>query len=275
VCFHASVTDNHALAAEAAAIWERKAAFWADFMGPDGNGLFRNLIAPAQLRLLELQAGDAVLDLCCGGGQFSRVMAANVAHVTGFDISPTFIARCKEEAAKAGLSNTEYRVVDATDEAALRALGGPFDAAACAMAIMDLPVIEPLMRGTYALLRPGGRFVFTVMHPAFWSTRTRMVEELFDEPEGERIERAIKVTAYLHVPVEKGTGVRGEPEPHFYFHRPIGWLLAACFEAGFVLDGIEEPTFAGGGEAVKAFDWAAGYTQFPPLLVCRLRKLPE
>jgi SAM-dependent methyltransferase len=266
------VTDTPPLAAEAAAIWERKAAFWADFMGPDGNGLFRNLIAPAQLRMLDLQPADAVLDLCCGGGQFSRVMAAKVGHVAGCDVSPTFVARCREEARKAGLTNAEYSVVDATDEAALRALGGPFDAAICAMAIMDLPVIEPLMRATYALLRPGGRFVFTVMHPAFWSTRTRMVEELFDEPQGERIERAIKVTAYLDVPPEKGTGVRGEPEPHFYFHRPIGALLTTCFEAGFVLDGIEEPTFEGAPEQGKAFDWATGYTQFPPLLVCRLRK---
>lgn len=266
--------DNTHLAAEAAAIWERKAAFWADFMGPDGNGLFRNLIAPGQSRLLDLQPADSALDLCCGGGQFSRLMAAQVAHVTGCDVSPTFIERCKEEAAKAGLSNTAYSVVDATDEPALRALGGPFDAAVCAMALMDLPVIEPLMRATHGLLRPGGRFVFTIMHPAFWSTRTRMVEELFDEPGGERIERAIKVTAYLHVPPEKGTGVQGEPEPHFYFHRPIGALLTTCFEAGFLLDALEEPTFEGGGEAVKAFDWAAGYTQFPPLLVCRLRKPP-
>jgi SAM-dependent methyltransferase len=269
---HPNVTETSPLAAEAAAIWERKAAFWADFMGADGNGLFRNLIVPAQLKLLALQPADEVLDLCCGAGQFSRLVAAKVARVTGCDVSPTFIARCRDEAAKAGLANTAYCVADATDDQALRALGGPFDAAVCAMALMDLPVIDPLMRATHALLRPGGRLVFTVMHPAFWSTRTRLLEEQFDEPGGERVERAIKVTAYLDVPVEKGTGVHGEPEPHFYFHRPIGALLAACFEAGFVLDGIEEPTVQGGGEPARAFDWG-NYTQFPPLLVCRLRKL--
>ena len=265
------MTERHDLIAEGADIWERKAAFWADFMGPDGNALFREVIAPAQLRLLELQAGERVLDVACGAGQFSRVMARLGASVVACDIAPTFVRRAREQAAKDGLSNIEVHLADATDEQALLALGGPFDAALCAMAIMDLPVIAPLLRATHALLRPGGRLVFTVMHPVFFSTRARLIEEQFDEPGAARTERSIKVTAYLDVPVEKGTGVRGEPEPHLYFHRPIGHLLTACFDTGFVLDGMEEPAYGGGGDGSLAFNWR-NYGQFPPVLVCRLRR---
>ena len=43
------------------------------------------------------------------------------------------------------------------------------------------------------------------------------------------------------VPPGKGTGMPGEPEPHWYFHRPLHELFGAFFQAGFVLDGLEEP----------------------------------
>lgn len=265
------MTEYPGFIGEGAAIWERKAAYWDEYMGIDGNEFHREVIAPAQLRLLELKPSEAVLDIACGGGQFARRMARMVAHVVGCDVSATFIARARAHAANAGLANAEFHVVDATDEQALVAMGGPFDAAVCTMAMMDLPVIEPMLRAVHVLLRPGGRFVFTVMHPAFFSTRARLIEEQFDVEGTPMTERAIKVTAYLNVPVEKGSGVPGEPEPHLYFHRPLSKLLSACFAAGFVLDGLEEPGFGGGGDPSLAFSWR-NYPQFPPVVVCRLRR---
>jgi SAM-dependent methyltransferase len=265
------VTERPDLSAEAAAIWEAKAGFWAEYMGPAGNEFHREVITPAELRLLALQPGERVLDLACGAGVLSRTLAKLGANVVGCDVSPTFVEHARRAAEAEGGANVSFRLADATDEAQLLALGGPFDAAVCAMAIMDIPAIEPLLRAVFALLRPGGRFVFSVMHPAFFHTRARLVEEQFDDGDGVRVERAIRVTAYLDVPVEKGTGVTGEPEPHYYFHRPLGRLLTACFAAGFVLDGMEEPAFAGPGDPDRAFDWH-NYPQFPPVLVCRLRR---
>jgi SAM-dependent methyltransferase len=62
-----------------------------------------------------------------------------------------------------------YEVVDATDEDSLLALGdlASFDAAHCAMALFDMAQIEPLFRAVAALLRPRGRFLSSVIHPAF------------------------------------------------------------------------------------------------------------
>ena len=66
-------------------------------------------------------------------------------------------------------------------------------------------------------------------------------------------------------------GMIGEPEAHYYFHRPLGQLLGACFAAGFVLDGLEEPSF--GPEETsrrRALGWG-NFRQIPPVLAARLR----
>jgi SAM-dependent methyltransferase len=72
----------------------------------------------------------------------------------------------------------EYLVVDATDEERMLALGEErFDAAVCNMALMDMPVIDPLMRALRRLLKPEGRFVFSVQHPAFNSNAVRLAPQ--------------------------------------------------------------------------------------------------
>ena len=158
--------------------WEKNAAWWDDYVGAEGNTFHRELIAPAQLRFLEVQSGERVLDIACGNGQFAREMARAGASVLAFDFSATFIERAKQHSEKEGSTSIEYRVVDATDERQLRSLGDrDFDAAVCTMALMDIPTIEPLLSTLPSLLRPGGRFVFSVMHPCFNSMGAPLLVE--------------------------------------------------------------------------------------------------
>jgi hypothetical protein len=35
----------------------------------------------------------------------------------------------------------------------------------------------------------------------------------------------------------------GQPAPAYWFHRPLSLLFNTCFQAGFALDGLEEPAF--------------------------------
>lgn len=256
---------------ESRRLWEEKAGFWDEYVGPESNEWHRVLIAPAQLRLLDLKLTDEVLEIACGNGQFAREMARHVASVTACDASPTFVERARRHTQKARMKNVDYSVVDATDEPALLAFGiGRFDAAVCTMAIMDLPAIEPMLRAVHLLLKPHGRLVFSVTHPAFNSTGTRLVEEQ-EERDGELVANyAVKVGRYLDIPVERGVAIRGEPVSHYYFHRSLSRLFGACFEAGFAVDGLEEPAFAEPAPERRSFDWR-NYGQIPPVLVVRLR----
>ncbi len=251
--------------------WEKNAAWWDEYIGAEGNTFHRELIAPAQLRVLEVQSGERVLDIACGNGQFAREMARNGGSVLAFDFSATFIERAKQHSEKEGTTSIDYRVVDATDEQQLRSLGDhEFDVAVCTMALMDIPTIEPLLATLPSVLRPGGRFVFSVMHPCFNSMGAPLLAEE-EVHEGELVAKyAVKVVSYLDVPAQRGEGIVGQPVPHVYFHRPLHELLGSCFEAGFVMDGIEEPAFSPDSKSNQSLGWR-NYSQIPPVLVVRLR----
>jgi hypothetical protein len=86
---------------------------------------------------------------------------------------------------------------------------------------------------------------------------------------------AVKVIDYLHVPPGKGAGMPGEPAPHWYFHRPLSVLLPLAFNAGLVMDGIEEPSFQPGttGTTNRALGWSR-FSNIPPVMAVRMRVLP-
>ena len=250
--------------------WNQNAAYWDERMG-EGNLFHRVLVGPATERLLQLKPGEEVLEIACGNGAFSRRMADLGARVTATDFS----AQLLEHARRRTTENTdriEYRLLDATDEVQLLALGSHhFDAAVCNMAIMDIAAIEPLLSALSQVLKTTGRFVFSIMHPCFNNPRIKLTLEEEDH-DGEIVTQyAVKVPAYTHIPPQKGLAMIGQPVPHYYFHRTLSQLFNACFQAGFVLNGLEEPTFGEEhtGKGNRWFGWA-NFTDIPPALLARL-----
>jgi hypothetical protein len=141
------------------------------------------------------------------------------------------------------------------------------------MALMDMAVIHPLVSALAELLKPGGRFVFAILHPAFNSTGTSLWLEEATSATGELVvSRGVKVLRYLEPEARQGVGIPGQPYPQYYFHRPLSVLLNVGFGVGFVLDGIEEPGFGPGDEGPSEFSWAR-FQDIPPVLVARLRLL--
>lgn len=256
-------------------IWNQNAAFWDSKMG-EGNAFQRILVSPSTERLLNLQAAELVLEIGCGNGVFARRLAQLGVHVIATDFSEKFIELAKERT-KEHADRIEYQVIDATDEAQLLTLGERrFDAVVCNMAMMDMADIDPLMRSINKLVKSGGRFVFTIMHPCFNTIpgTTRSIEDI--DINGELIlTYAVKITQYLHTPPQKGLGMIGQPAPHYYFPRPLHVLLNAAFRAGLVMDGIEEPGFnhphdGSDQSSDHPISWIY-YKEIPPVLAVRLR----
>lgn len=251
--------------------WNQNAAFWDERMG-EGNDFVEVLIWPVTERLLDLRPGERVLDIACGNGLSSRRMAAMGAKVVAFDFAEEMIAHALQRTTEHAES-IDYLVLDATDEAALMTLGErQFDAAICNMALFDMAEIQPLMRVLARLLRPGGRFVFSVIHPCFNSPHMAQVAEMEDRGGDIVTVYSVKIFSYINPTVAHGAAIRGQPKPQLIFHRPFQVLFGAGFDAGFVLDGLEEPTFPPDHPVGKnPLSWGANFSEIPPVLVARMR----
>jgi 2-polyprenyl-3-methyl-5-hydroxy-6-metoxy-1,4-benzoquinol methylase len=268
-------TDEHdhpGLTAQTQAIWEHNARWWDEQVG-EGNAFQNELIGPATERLLQPRPGQHVLDLACGNGLFSRRLAALGCRVLACDFSPSFLDRARERTTEHA-DRIDYRLIDLAQKQQLLALGErAFDAAVCGMALMDLAAVTPLLEALAALLRPAARFVFSVLHPCFASTGCTVLAEVEDREGEVRTSHAVKVRRYLSLGPEKGVGIVGQPAPQLYFHRPLGALFGACFRAGFVLTGLEEPAFPE-RQDTRPLGWRS-LPEIPPVLVARMELPPR
>jgi hypothetical protein len=133
--------------------------------------------------------------------------------------------------------------------------------------------IDPLMRGIRQVVKPGGRFVFSLTHPCF--NHNGMAFCVEEAPlNGEMVTTySVKIMKYLHSDPQKGVGMIGEPVSHYYFDRSLHTIFNACFRADLTLDGLDEPAFNhphDGSQSSRLLSWI-NYHEIPPVLVARLR----
>ena len=134
---------------------------------------------------------------------------------------------------------------------------------------MDMAEIEPLISAAAILLKAGGDFVFSLLHPCFNSGLTKQGMERHDIG-GELVEEYfVRVSRYSQPVTTRGLAMLGQPVPHFYFHRSLSELVQTFFSAGFVLDGLAEPSFEANADRQKMFEMV--FQEIPPALVARMR----
>jgi len=220
-----------ALAPRSRALWEELGAWWDAQVGDEGHAGVRTRVLPAVDRLLAARPGERILDAGCGNGWYGRRLARAGVAVVGFDFSTVLIERARARAAAADLP-IDYHVLDATDPTALRALGdASFDAAVCLMTFMDMTSVTPLLEALARSVRPGGRVVWSIVHPG--------VGRLADASTSEPL---------------TGIGLPGQPVQHFYFHRPLPALLEAAARVGLELEASEDHV-GGDGDAYVVGRW--------------------
>jgi SAM-dependent methyltransferase len=110
--------------------------------------------------LLPALTGERVLDVACGQGRMSRHLAAAGADVTGIDISAAMLAKARA----AGPPDIAYIHADIAGYPGWWD-GRPFDGCTCELSLMDIDDLAGALSTVSAVLRPGGWFAASIVHP--------------------------------------------------------------------------------------------------------------
>ena len=252
-----------------------KAKFWVKFRQKNiwlFVHVLNTLCWPSLAFLLDPQPGQHILDIACGNGLTSRRLATLGVQVMAFDFSTNLIEKAKIRENPNSLIT--YQIIDATSEKELLTLGeAAFDSALSNMALFDMANIETLFQTLPRLLKPNGTFVFSLTHPAFNNASSVHVAEEMDY-EGEiKTVYSVKISRYLTPYQAKGLALRSQPKPQMYFERPLQYYLNLGFQNGFVLDGFEERAFAPDSPQTFPLGWGGTFSEIPPALIARFRKL--
>jgi ubiquinone/menaquinone biosynthesis C-methylase UbiE len=129
--------------------WSDKAPVYDDFAGRITAGAVGPLLDSVGLR-----PDMTFLDICCGTGNLAAEAARHGADVTAIDFAGPMVAEARRRFPGIAFAHGDAEKLDFPDRS--------FDAAACAFGLLHLADPDRGLAEAHRVLRPGGRYAFTV-----------------------------------------------------------------------------------------------------------------
>lgn len=177
-------------------------------------------------RLLGDVAGQRVLEVGAGAGQCSRWLVSHGAAAVGVDVSAAQLRHARELDRRTGV----HTVLVQADAQQLPFASASFDLACSAYgAVPFVSDSAAVMAEVSRVLRPGGRWVFSLTHPIRWC--------FADDPgEGGLVAQTSYFDRRPYVEVDEA----GRPT-YVEHHRTLGDRIREVLAAGLVIDDLIEP----------------------------------
>jgi 23S rRNA-/tRNA-specific pseudouridylate synthase/SAM-dependent methyltransferase len=244
--------------------WDHVAGWYEDLLTRRGSDHHDDLVIPGVLRLLAPAPGERILDIACGEGELCRRLAVQGVEAVGVDLAPSLVEaaravglppeggpgpRSERNVPESSVGSVRFEVGDARS---LDAGLGVFDAATSVLALMNIEPLRAVVRSCAAVLKPDGRLVVVVLHPAFrapgqtswgWDPPDGRAEK---RGKGEGPRQYRRVDAYLsartHEIVMNPGAVAGgaaavTTQTH---HRPLQDYVSSLAAEGFGVTALEE-----------------------------------
>jgi ubiquinone/menaquinone biosynthesis C-methylase UbiE len=140
--------------------WDRMAAGWED----DRRSVWESsrVVGEWLVDALDPQPGETVLELACGVGDTGLAAAARLGssgRLISTDFSTQMVAAARRRADELGVSNVEFRTMDAER---MDLDDDSVDGVLCRWGYMLMADPAAALRETRRVLRPGGRLTFSV-----------------------------------------------------------------------------------------------------------------
>ncbi len=144
-------------------MWDENAEVWTK-LARAGYDVYRDRVnTPAFFAMLADVRGLRGLDIGCGEGHNTRLLAQRGASMTALDISETFLRHARGSELASPL-RIHYHLASGHH---LPFRSDSFDFATSFMCLMDMPEPERALRETYRVIKPGGFLQFSITHPCF------------------------------------------------------------------------------------------------------------
>jgi SAM-dependent methyltransferase len=221
--------------------WNSNAEAWTRLSRAGYDTYRDHLNTPAFFHMLPPVDGLLGLDIGCGEGYNTRLLAQRGARVTAFDISEIFVRHGQQLEADDSLG-VDYHVASAVE---LPFADAAFDFATSFMSFMDIPETESVIGEAHRVIRPGGFLQFSITHPCFDTPHRRLrgddgmthaieVGDYFRNLQGE-----VEEWLFSAAPPEAREGVPTFKTPRFT--RTLSQWLNLLLRTGFHLEGLGEP----------------------------------
>ncbi len=210
--------------------WDTVADWYHDLLKAEGT-YQKEVILPNLLRVLELKAGETVLDLACGEGFFAREFSKKGVRVIGLDAAKKLI----EIAKKNSPSSIRFEVGLAEKIPFLK--DQSVDKAVVVLALQNLENVHQVFKEASRVLKLSGRIVLVLNHPAFRIPKASSWG--WDEKEKIQYRR---IDTYLSESREK---IETHPSDQggdytWSFHRPLQFYFKSLEKNGFAVSRLEE-----------------------------------
>ena len=210
--------------------WEPVAEWYTHYLNNDPDSYHAKVIVPNLIRLLGTLNNKIILDVGCGEGSITTILAEQAKHVDGFDASASLVEAAKKQKTKATFFVHDSRIT-------IPRKHGLYDHAVCVLAIQNMDNLHAVLSNIYDALKPDGVFSLVTIHPAF-----RVPQESDWHYEEKRQAQGRVTYTYLS---EKKISIVLAPSQRnsahtTTFHRPLQ-VYAKCLQnAGFLIRRIEE-----------------------------------
>lgn len=148
---------------EAGKYWNENAEAWTK-LSRAGYDVYRDYLnTPAFFEMLPNVEKLSGLDIGCGEGHNTRLLAKLSTRMTAIDVSEVFISHAREFEQGEPLG-IDYRVASAVK---LPFPDNSFDFATGFMSFMDIPETDRVLAEAYRILKPCGFLQFSIEHPCY------------------------------------------------------------------------------------------------------------
>jgi len=176
----------------------------ASYDAEAGGGLFAT-DEPIVAEYLDGREPGVALDAACGTGRFAEFLAKRGHRVIGADSSPDMLAHARRRVPEAKFHVAELDRLPLPDDSA--------DVIVCALALVHVPRLQPVLAEFARVLRPGGDLVISDVHHEL-VTRGSVI---------------------------KARGLAGEPCIVATYRHRLGDYLRAALSLGLQVRRCEEP----------------------------------